>query len=398
MDLAFSGEYRDFQNDVRAFLAANLPQDIREKVMRGFRLARDDHQRWQNILSAKGWIAPGWPKEYGGTGWSAVQRYIFDEECSRAGAPGVIPFGAKFVGPVIYTFGSDAQKSYYLPRILNNDDWWCQGYSEPGAGSDLASLQTRAVRDGDHYIVNGTKTWTTLAQWATKMFCLVRTGTEGRKQEGISFLLIDMAQPGIEVKPIVTFDGGSEINMVHLTDVNVPVTDRIGEENSGWTYAKFLLQHERTGTAGVGNSKAQIQRLKDIAAQERSGGRLLIDDPDFRARIAEVEIELQALEFTDLRYLMQVAAGNPPGAESSLLKLRGTEIQQRISELLMQAMGYYAQPWLPDALEYGWNEDPIGPEDAAPLAPAYFNKRKTTIYGGTNEIQRNIIAKLVLGL
>ncbi|MDA0664830.1 MAG: acyl-CoA dehydrogenase family protein, partial [Proteobacteria bacterium] len=246
MDLAFSGEYRDFQNDVRAFLAANLPQDIREKVTRGLRLERDDHQRWQNILSAKGWIAPGWPVEHGGTGWSAVQRYIFDEECGRAGAPGVIPFGTKFVGPVIYTFGSEAQKRHYLPRILNNDDWWCQGYSEPGAGSDLASLQIRAVRDGDHYVVNGTKTWTTLAQWATKMFCLVRTSTEGKKQEGISFLLIDMAQPGIEVKPIVTIDGGREINMVHLTDVKVPVADRIGEENKGWTYAKFLLQHERT--------------------------------------------------------------------------------------------------------------------------------------------------------
>ncbi len=398
MDLEFSDEYRAFQQDVRGFLDENLPEDIREKVTRGLRLERDDYVRWQNILSAKGWLVPGWPVEHGGTGWSAVERYIFDEENGRAGAPNVVPFGTRFVGPVIYTYGSEAQKNYYLPRILNNDDWWCQGYSEPGAGSDLASLQTRAVRDGDRYIVNGTKTWTTMAQWANMMFCLVRTSNEGKKQEGISFLLVDMNQPGVDVKPIMTIDGGQEINMVHMTDVEVPISDLVGEENMGWTYAKFLLQHERTGTAGIGNSKAQVQRLKKIAAQEKSGGIYLIDDPDFRRQVAELEIDLQALEYTDLRYLMQTVAGKPPGAESSLLKLRGTEIQQRISELLMQAVGYYAIPFVPEALEYGWNEDPIGPEGAAPLAPAYFNRRKTTIYGGTNEIQRNIIAKMVLGL
>ena len=398
MDLEFSDEYRAFQQDVRGFLDENLPEDIREKVTRGLRLERDDYVRWQNILSAKGWLVPGWPVEHGGTGWSAVERYIFDEENGRAGAPNVVPFGTRFVGPVIYTYGSEAQKNYYLPRILNNDDWWCQGYSEPGAGSDLASLQTRAVRDGDRYIVKGTKTWTTMAQWANMMFCLVRTSNEGKKQEGISFLLVDMNQPGVDVKPIMTIDGGQEINMVHMTDVEVPISDLVGEENMGWTYAKFLLQHERTGTAGIGNSKAQVQRLKKIAAQEKSGGIYLIDDPDFRRQVAELEIDLQALEYTDLRYLMQTVAGKPPGAESSLLKLRGTEIQQRISELLMQAVGYYAIPFVPEALEYGWNEDPIGPEGAAPLAPAYFNRRKTTIYGGTNEIQRNIIAKMVLGL
>jgi alkylation response protein AidB-like acyl-CoA dehydrogenase len=398
MNLEFSGEYRAFQQDVRTFLAASLPEDIRDKVTGGLHLVRDDFLRWQNVLSAKGWLAPGWPVEYGGTGWDAVQRYIFDEECAHAGAPTVIPFGTNFVGPVIFTFGSDAQKRFYLPRILNNHDWWCQGYSEPGAGSDLASLQTRAVRDGDHYVVNGTKTWTTMAQWANRMFCLVRTGDGGKKQEGISFLLVDMDTPGVEVKPIMTIDGGHEINMVHLTDVRVPVTDRIGEENKGWTYAKFLLQHERTGTARVGNSKAQVKRLKQIAARQRCNGGTLTDDPDFRRQVAELEIDLQALEYTDLRYLMQAAAGSPPGAESSLLKLRGTEIQQRISELLMQAMGYYAMPYMPEALEFGWNEDPVGPAEAAPLAPAYFNRRKTTIYGGTNEIQRNIIAKMVLGL
>ena len=398
MDLEFSDEHRAFQKKVRAFVAKNLPADIQEKVTGGLKLERDDFVRWQNILSKQGWLAIGWPVEFGGPGWSAVQRFIFEEECSRAGAPNVVPFGTKMVGPVIYTFGSDEQKKYYLPRILNNQDWWCQGYSEPGAGSDLASLQTRAIRDGDHYIVNGTKTWTTLAQWADMMFCLVRTSTEGKRQAGISFFLIDMKLPGIEVKPITLIDGSREVNMVHLTDVRVPVANRVGEENKGWTYAKYLLQHERSGTAGVANSKAQINRLKKIAARERAGGRFLIDDPDFRRQIAEVEIELQALEYTDLRYVMTAASGQPVGAETSMLKLRGTEIQQRISELLMQAMGPYALPYLPEAMEYGWNEDPVGPAVAPPLTPAYFNKRKTSIYGGSNEIQRDILAKMVLGL
>jgi alkylation response protein AidB-like acyl-CoA dehydrogenase len=398
MNLEFSGEHLAFQQNVRKFLEENLPSDIRDKMKGGLRMERDDHVRWQDILAKKGWMAPAWPDEYGGCGWSTVERYIFDEECGRAGAPRVIAFGTKMVGPVIYTFGSDEQKSKYLPRILNNEDWWCQGYSEPGSGSDLASLQTKAVRDGDHYIVNGTKTWTTLAQWADMMFCLVRTSTEGKKQEGISFLLIDMTQPGVEVKPIITIDGGHEVNMVHLTDVKVPVADRVGEENKGWTYAKYLLQHERGGTAGISNSKAKIERLKEIAGGIKTGGETLIDDIDFKRDVAKVEIELQALEYTDLRYLMTAASGAPIGAEVSMLKLRGTEIQQRISELLMQAMGYYANPYMPEAMEYGWNEEPVGFAEAPPLAPAYFNIRKTSIYGGTNEIQKNIIAKMVLGL
>ena len=398
MDLEFSDEHLAFQKKVREFIAENLPADIQEKVTGGLKMERDDFVRWQDILSRQGWLAIGWPVEHGGPGWSAVERFIFEEECGRGGAPNVIPFGTKMVGPVIYTFGSREQKEYYLPRILNNQDWWCQGYSEPGAGSDLASLQTRAIRDGDHYIVNGTKAWTTLAQWADMMFCLVRTSTEGKRQEGISFFLIDMKQPGIEVRPITLMDGGREVNMVHLTDVRVPVGNRVGEENKGWTYAKYLLQHERSGTAGVANSKAQLERLKKIAAQEKAGGRFLIDDPDFRRQIAEIEIELLALEFTDLRYVMTAASGQPVGAETSMLKLRGTEIQQRISELLMQAVGIYALPYLPEAMEFGWNEDPIGPAAAPPLAPAYFNKRKASIYGGSNEIQRGILAKMVLGL
>lgn len=398
MDLEFSGEHLAFQQKVRTFLEENLPADIRDKMKGGLRMERDDHVRWQDILAAQGWMAPAWPAEYGGCGWSTVERYIFDEECGRAGAPRVIAFGTKMVGPVIYTFGSDEQKAKYLPRILNNKDWWCQGYSEPGSGSDLASLQCKAVRDGDHYIVNGTKTWTTLAQWADMIFCLVRTNNDGKKQEGISFLLIDMKQPGIEVKPIITIDGSHEVNMVHFTDVKVPVADRVGEENKGWTYAKYLLQHERGGTAGISNSKAKIGRLKELAGGIKAGGETLMDDIDFKRDVAKVEIELQALEYTDLRYLMTAASGAPIGAEVSMLKLRGTEIQQRISELLMQAMGYYANPYMPEAMEYGWNEEPVGFAEAPPLAPAYFNIRKTSIYGGTNEIQKNIIAKMVLGL
>ncbi len=398
MNLEFSGEHLAFQQKVRTFLEENLPSDIQDKMKGGLRLERDDHVRWQNILAKQGWMAPAWPAEYGGCGWSTVERYIFDEECGRAGAPRVIAFGTKMVGPVIYTFGSDEQKAKYLPRILNNEDWWCQGYSEPGSGSDLASLQCKAVRDGDHYIGNGTKTWTTLAQWADMIFCLVRTSNEGKRQEGISFLLIDMDQPGIEVKPIITIDGGHEVNMVHFTDVKVPVADRVGEENKGWTYAKYLLQHERGGTAGISNSKAKVGRLKEIAGGIKAGGETLMDDIDFKRDVAKVEIELQALEYTDLRYLMTAASGAPIGAEVSMLKLRGTEIQQRISELLMQAMGYYANPYMPEAMEYGWNEEPVGFAEAPPLAPAYFNIRKTSIYGGTNEIQKNIIAKMVLGL
>jgi alkylation response protein AidB-like acyl-CoA dehydrogenase len=398
MDLEFSGEHLAFQQKVRTFLEENLPADIRDKMKGGLRMERDDHVRWQDILAEQGWMAPAWPAEYGGCGWSTVERYIFDEECGRAGAPRVIAFGTKMVGPVIYTFGSDEQKAKYLPRILSNKDWWCQGYSEPGSGSDLASLQCKAVRDGDHYIVNGTKTWTTLAQWADMIFCLVRTSNAGKKQEGISFLLIDMDQPGIDVKPIITIDGSHEVNMVHFTDVKVPVADRVGEENKGWTYAKYLLQHERGGTAGISNSKAKIGRLKELAGGIKTGGETLMDDIDFKRDVAKVEIELKALEYTDLRYLMTAASGAPIGAEVSMLKLRGTEIQQRISELLMQAMGYYANPYLPEAMEYGWNEEPVGSAEAPPLAPAYFNTRKTSIYGGTNEIQKNIIAKMVLGL
>ena len=398
MDLEFTDELRDFQREVRAFIEERLPPDIRTKVERFLALGKQDYLRWQDILAEKGWLVYSWPVEHGGTGWSPVQRYVFEEETGRANAPRIIPFGPKMVGPVICTFGSDAQKARHLPPIARNETWWCQGYSEPDAGSDLASLRTRAVRDGDHYVVNGTKTWTTAAHWADMMFCLVRTDTEAKPQEGISFVLIDMHAPGVEVRPIVTIDGGREINTVHLTDVEVPVEDRIGEENEGWTYAKFLLGHERFGIARLAESKARLAWLKDVARNHRMGGMLLAEDADFMRSVAETEIELTALEYTELRALMDAGQGKPPGVEANMLKIRGTEVQQKISGMLMKAMGYYAAPWIPEAMEYGWNEAPVGPEYAAGLASACFNMRKASIYGGTNEIQRNLVARMVLGL
>ncbi len=398
MNIEFSDAEMAFRDEVRSFLNDNLPEEISERIDGGIEMRREDFTRWHRILYEQGWVAPGWPTEYGGTGWTPIQRYIFDEECAAASAPRVMPFGVSMVGPVIYTFGNETQKAHYLPRILSNEDWWCQGYSEPGSGSDLASLRTRAVRDGDHYVVNGQKTWTTTAHWADWIFCLVRTSTEGKQQEGISFLLIDMKTPGVTVRPIITMDGGHEVNDVFLEDVRVPVENLIGEENKGWTYAKFLLSHERAGIADVGRSKKQIARLKAIAAAEQSNGRPLAEDKRFRDKMSELEIDLMAVEFTELRALSRESAGKPPGPEANLLKIRGTEVQQRITELALEAVGYYANPYVPDALKDGWNEQPIGPEYAASIAPRYFNWRKASIYGGSNEIQKGIIAKMVLGL
>jgi len=398
MELQFTPAERAFQQDVRAFIAEALPVEVAEKVRAGADVAKANYVTWQRALRQRGWIAPGWPEEHGGPGWTAVQRYILEEEMARADCPRIIPFGLKMVGPVLCTFGSDWQKAHYLPRILDSEDWWCQGYSEPGSGSDLASLATRAVRDGDDYVVNGTKTWTSFAHWADMMFCLVRTASDGKPQVGISFLLIDMHAPGVEVKPIVTMDGGRDVNMVFLTDVRVPVRNLIGEENKGWTYAKFLLGHERLGIAAVGRSKRQLARLKEITASESQHGAPLAADGDFSRAIARVEIELQALEMTELRLLMQAAAGAAPGAEASMLKIRGTDIQQDITELTMQAVGYYGAPFVRGTPDRGRNEAPVGPDYAAPAAPVYFNWRKSSIYGGTNEIQRNIIAKMVLGM
>ena len=354
---------------------------------------------WQRILNDRGWLAPGWPVEHGGTDWTPVEKYIFDEEMARGGTPRVVPFGVNMVAPVIIAFGSAEQKAYYLPRILNCDDWWCQGYSEPGSGSDLASLTTKAERDGDDYIVNGAKTWTTMAQHANMIFCLVRTDFDAKQQEGISFLLIDMNTPGVEVRPIKTMDGGHEINTVTFDNVRVPVENRVGEENKGWTYAKYLLGHERNGIAAIGRSKHQFERLKTIArAEAADDDGSLIEDADFARKMASVQTDIDALEATVLRLVSAENAGHAPGPETSILKIKGTEIQQTLSKLLYQAVGAYAQPFIEESLMDGWNETRVGPDYAAPLAPQYFNVRKTSIYGGSNEIQKNIIAKAVLRL
>jgi alkylation response protein AidB-like acyl-CoA dehydrogenase len=397
MELILSLEEEKFRDEVREFVSKEVSEEISRKTMTGFRLNKEDHESWQRKLHSKGWMAPGWPAEYGGTGWTPMQKHIFEEECAAAGAPPVIAFGVTMVAPVIMAFGNQDQKDYYLPRILRSDDWWCQGYSEPGSGSDLASLRTKAVLKGDHYIVNGQKTWTTMAQHANLMFCLVRTSDEGKRQEGISFLLIDMEQPGVTVQPIKTIDGSVEINNVFLEDVKVPLANRVGEENKGWTYAKYLLGHERTSIAAVGRSKAQLKRLKTIASVEEQDGKPLINDPTFKEKIADIEISLLALESLVLRVLSDESAGKGPGPEASFLKIRGTEVQQGITELLIEAIGNYAHPFVPESMETGWNENPIGPDHAASIAPHYFNWRKASIYGGSNEIQKNIIAKAVLG-
>lgn len=399
MDLNFTSEEQVFREEVREFLRDHLPADISRKVKGGTAIAAEDYTRWQKILYERGWGAPSWPTQFGGTGWGPVQLHIFDEEAAAAGAPRSIPFGLKMVAPVIMAFGSTAQQERFLPRILSGEDWWCQGYSEPGAGSDLASLKTRAERHGDHYLVNGQKTWNTLGQYANWIFCLARTDPGAPKQQqGISFLLIDMSTPGITVRPIITMDGAREVNEVWLENVRVPVENRIGEENKGWTYAKFLLGHERTSIAGVGASKRELKRLKKIARSEIKNGRPLIEDPLFAARIAQVEIDLMALEITNLRALSAESEKRAPGPEASILKIKGTEIQQTLTELMMYAVGPYALPFRRESLEEGDLASVAGPDYAAPLAATYCNARKVTIYGGSNEIQRNIIAQMILGL
>ncbi|WP_370153753.1 acyl-CoA dehydrogenase family protein [Ferrovibrio sp.] len=396
MNLEFTAAEQAFREEVSAFIAANLPPALAAKSRDNMHLAREDYVAWHRALHAHGWGAPNWPKDYGGPGWSAVQRYIFDEETAAADAPPLVPFGIAMVGPVIYTFGSDAQKQRYLPRILSMEDWWCQGYSEPGSGSDLASLRTRAEPDGDDYIVNGHKIWTTQAHYANMMFCLVRTDATVKPQEGISFLLIDMKTPGVTVRPIISIDEGHGVNEVFLDNVRVPKANLIGQEGKGWTYAKFLLGNERTGIAEVATSKQRLKRLKDIARAERSMGAALLEEPAFRDRVAAVEIDLLALEYTNLRMLAAEQGGRGPGPEASMLKIRGSEIQQAITELAVEALGYYAAPYehRPD----GSNQPPVGPDYAQGRMEAFLYNRATTIYGGSNEIQRNIIAKMVLGL
>ena len=391
MDLDYSADELAFRDTVREWLRGHLPADLRAKVARYRPLARDDLARWHRILAAKGWIAPAWPTEWGGTGWTVVQRYIFEEECGYAGAPPLSPFGLMMCGPVLLRFGTDAQKQRFLPRIYQGDEFWCQGYSEPGAGSDLASLRTAAVRKGDRYVVDGQKIWTTHAHFADWIFCLVRTSRESeRRQEGISFLLIDMRTPGINVRPLALMDGGHEVNEVFLEGVEVPVDNRVHDEGAGWAVAKYLLGHERMNTARIGTSRRELEKLKAYAATRMRGGRPLMQDTRFRDRLARLEIELMALSITNLRFLDALRAGRAPGAEVSMLKIRGTEIQQALTELMMEAAGPLAFA-LPAAAG-----DPDDVTDA--LARRYCNYRKTTIYAGSNEIQRNIIAKQVLGL
>ena len=395
MDVRLSAEDLAFREEVRRFVKESVPETTRQKIKRGIHLNKEDAVGWQRILYKKGWAAPAWPKKFGGTGWTATQRYIWDEETAGE-TPLQSPFGLSMVGPVIYTFGNDEQKAYYLPRILSAEDWWCQGYSEPGSGSDLASLKTKAESDGDHYIVNGHKIWTTQAHEANMIFCLVRTDPNVKQQEGISFLLIDMKTPGITVRPIITINEGHSINEVFLDNVRAPKKNLIGKENKGWTYAKFLLGHERTGIAQVANSKKRLAKLKRIARDEQSNGQPLIQDVAFRDKLAQVEIELIALEYTNLRLLAEAASGKPPGPEASMLKIRGSEIGQRLTEMAIEALGYYAAPYEPDRL--GSNLPQIGPDYGAGLMDAFLYGRAYTIYGGSNEIQRNVIAKAVLGL
>jgi alkylation response protein AidB-like acyl-CoA dehydrogenase len=393
MDLNYSAEELAFRDEASTWLRANLPAELRDKVTRYRPLAKDDLLRWHKILAAKGWIAPAWPQEWGGTGWNVVKRYIFEEACGYAGAPPLVPFGLMMCAPVLLKFGTEAQKQRFLPRIYHGEDFWCQGYSEPGSGSDLASLRTRAERNGEHYVVNGQKTWTTLAHMADWIFCLVRTdpGLE-RKQDGISFLLIDMTTPGVTVRPLKLLDGGQEVNEVFFDDVRVPVENRVHDEGKGWTVAKYLLGHERMNTARVGASQRELENLKTFAANQLKDGKSLLDDPRFRDRLSRVEVELMALSITNLRFLDQLRTGNAPGAEVSMLKIKGTEIQQALTELMMQAVGPLAQPFAP--------REQIADFDTftAALAPRYCNYRKTSIYAGSNEIQRNIIAKMALGL
>jgi len=392
MDLNFTAEEQAFRHEIRQWVAANLPQDISHKVHNALRLSRDDLQRWAKILGKQGWLGWGWPKAFGGPGWNAIQKHLFEEECALAGAPRVIPFGPVMVAPVIMAFGSPEQQRRFLPGIASGEVWWSQGYSEPGSGSDLASVKTRAERKGDMYIVNGQKTWTTLGQYGEWIFCLVRTSNEGKPQTGISFLLVDMKSPGITVRPIVLLDGEPEVNEVFFDNVEVPAENLIGEENKGWTYAKHLLAHERTNIADVNRAKRELERLKRIAKAEG-----LWEEARFRDQIALLEVDIVALEMMVLRVLSAEKSGKQSLDVAGLLKIRGSEIQQRYSELMMLAGGPYSVPFVSEAMEAGWQGDHVGAAHCAPLTATYFNLRKTTIYGGSNEVQRNIVAQTVLG-
>ena len=391
MDTAYSAEDLAFRDEVRQFFDEAYTPELQKRLRSPeYKTAIED---WQRKLYDKGWVAPNWPAEYGGTGWTATQKYIYETERSLAGIPNVVPFGLVMVANVIMAYGTDEQKEYFLPRILKSEDWWCQGYSEPGSGSDLASLKTKAERDGDDFIINGAKIWTTYAQYADWIFCLVRTDNSGKKQEGITFILIDMKSEGIKVNPIISIDNHHSLNEVEFNNVRVPAKNVVGEIGKGWTVAKALLAHERTGIAGVADVKRAVRVIKEVAAKEENGGQRSMDDPGFQQRLADIEVELMALEFTELRTLATQAAGGFPGPESSLLKIKGTELQQATQELLMEIAAYY-QGVLPTDLD----PDALGHEFATEARRNYMYGRAATIYGGSNEVQKNIIAKYVLGL
>ena len=400
MDLRFTPEEQAFRSEVRKFMQTEIPLAIRRKVMEGRELTKDDIVTSHKTLHKRGWATPGWPKEWGGTGWTPIQFYLFGEEMQTNGVPPPVGFNITMHGPVLIQFGTEQQKQYHLPRMAACDDWWCQGFSEPGSGSDLASLNTSAVRQGDHYVVNGQKIWTTLAQHADWIFLLVRTDPNAKKQLGISYLMCDMKTPGITIRPIVTIDGGKEVNEVFFDNVKIPVENLVGEENRGWDCAKYLLGNERTGIARVGLSKMRVARIKELAKKVPSGNGSLMDDERFAEKVAAVEVELKALEMTQLRVVSEDAKagrGGKPNPASSILKIKGSELQQATTELLMEVAGPLALPFVVDEDMMGHNEAPAGYEWAGPTAPVYFNARKVSIYGGTNEIQRNIIAKAVLG-
>jgi alkylation response protein AidB-like acyl-CoA dehydrogenase len=396
MELQYTADERRFQDEVRAFIAANLPADLSERTLAGESVGKEGVLRWHGMLARRGWGAPAWPAEYGGTGWSVTQRYIFEQESARAGCPNLPGFGLNLVGPVIYTYGNPAQKAHWLARIINGQDYWCQGYSEPGAGSDLAALRTKAVPEGDHFVVNGQKTWTSVAHEANMMFCLVRTNSAGKKQEGISFLLIDMTSPGITVRPIITIDNERHVNDTFLDNVRVPRANLIGEIDKGWTYAKYLLQHERANEADFTNNQRRFQQVRRLAEQTMQCGRPLIEDPDFAGRLADAEVELTALEYTALRVLANEAAGRGSGDAASLLKVKGTELNQRLNDLACEAVGYGALPFerLPGPGNEPLLSDAVGPG----LTKGMLFSRAKSIWGGSNEIQHNVIAKHVLGL
>ncbi|PUA93433.1 alkylation response protein AidB-like acyl-CoA dehydrogenase [Acidovorax sp. 107] len=388
MDIDFSPEDLAFQQEVRAWFKAHTPPELKRKTVTGEMLQKDDIVQWQRRLDGQGWLVTGWPKEHGGPGWTPTQRYIFDLERAAASAPVGLSMGVIMLGPVLIAFGTPEQKAQYLPRIRRCEDWWCQGYSEPGAGSDLASLKTTAVADGDDYVINGSKIWTTYAHWATHMFCLVRTASTGKKQEGISFLLIEMDRPGIDVKPIVSIDGEHHLNQVFLTDVRVPKKNLVGREGQGWDIAKYLLTHERTSIAGVADCKAHLANLHAAAAERRSGGRTLIEDAAMRLKLARAEIELMALEYTNFRVLAATASGKAPGPESSLLKTMGTAVQQTLAELDVEIAAEQAWPW--------HEQGEFGQGRYAHAMSRYGFSRAATIYGGSDEVQKNVLAKMLL--